>query len=433
MSQNTLLHCAGAPWLEAISVQAVFAALTAAGGTARCVGGCVRDHILGVDDAATEVDFATDLTPDAVIAALGDAGIKTVPTGIAHGTVTAIVKAAGFSESFEITTLRADIETDGRHAKVAFTDDWGADAARRDLTINALYCDAAGQVFDPLGAGLADLTARRLCFIGDAPARIAEDYLRVLRFFRFQARLAPDAPADSTALAACAAAVKGLAKLSGERIQAEMFKILALPRADRAIADMRAVGVLTALLGADASPQGVDILVGLCQLDDAAAADPLLRLSGLMQGQPVLVAAALADRWRLSRAAATRLTANAEALNLEASTAPDALRRTLYREGQERVCDALLFMQQAAADPAALAALLAVARAWRKPTFPLTGEMMQAAGLQPGPAMGRVARRVEDWWVAADFSDDPVALAAALAAAIGAEGADDGHDSPGPA
>ena len=190
----------------------------------RCVGGCVRDTLLGRAQAETEVDMATTLAPQNVMARLAEADIKTVPTGLKHGTVTAILPRGESHALFEITTLRRDVETDGRHAKVQYTDDWAQDAARRDFTINALYADADGQIYDPNGQGLADIGARRLRFIGAAAQRISEDHLRVLRFFRFHFTLAADKPMDAKAYAACCAAAEALQALSGERKQAELLK-----------------------------------------------------------------------------------------------------------------------------------------------------------------------------------------------------------------
>ncbi|MFM9936028.1 MAG: CCA tRNA nucleotidyltransferase, partial [Novosphingobium sp.] len=222
-----------AAWLSAPATQAVFEALERGGYGARAVGGIVRNTLL--DLPATDIDIATDALPEDTLRLAAAAGLKTIPTGLAHGTVTVISGGA----AYEVTTLRRDVSTDGRHAEVAFTADWAADAARRDFTINALYCDRHGEVFDPLG-GLADLDPVQVRFIGNAGQRIEEDYLRILRFFRFTATYVAHGVLDPAGLAACTALRGGLARISGERIQAELLRLLAAPHA---------VGVTRALIG----------------------------------------------------------------------------------------------------------------------------------------------------------------------------------------
>jgi poly(A) polymerase len=283
---------AGAAWLLRPETQVVLGALASAGHDARIVGGAVRNALLG--EPVTDIDIATTATPDEVTAAARAAGLGAVPTGLAHGTVTVIADGV----PFEVTTLREDVETFGRHARVAFTADWAADARRRDFTINALYCDRDGNVSDPLG-GLDDLAARRVRFIGDARERIREDALRILRFFRFNAQYAHDVP-DPDGLAACAAERARLAHLSAERVRAELLKLLAAPGAAPAIAVMFTHGFIVDVLGR--APR-IGLLERLVALDAAAqrTADPLLRLS-------VLAVAVdedrdhLAARLRLSRA-----------------------------------------------------------------------------------------------------------------------------------
>ena len=221
--------------MTAPATRAVTEALSAEGATVRFVGGCVRDAVLGRD--AKDVDIATPDPPETVIALLEAAGLKAVPTGIAHGTVTAVADGT----PFEVTTLRHDVETDGRHAKVAFTDDWVADAARRDFTLNALYCDADGALYDPVG-GIEDARRGRVRFVGDARARIEEDALRLLRFFRFHAHYGRG-EADATALAACRELAPLLANLSGERLRDETLKLLAAPESAPVVALMIDMGV----------------------------------------------------------------------------------------------------------------------------------------------------------------------------------------------
>src|SRR5215470_14951797 len=275
------------PWMLETATRDVLAALTADGDPARFVGGCVRDALLGRPVA--DIDIATPAPPDRVLALLARAGIRALPTGIAHGTVTALADR----RHFEITTLRHDVSTDGRRAVVAFTADWAADAARRDFTINALFCDAEGRVYDHVG-GLADLAARRVRFVGDARTRIREDVLRLLRFFRFYAQLGVPPP-DEAALAAAGELAPLLPLLSGERVRAELLRLLASPDPAAVLRLMQAHGVLAHLL-----PPGLDLdrLAGLVAVEQrvAGAADPLRRLAALLHD--AAAAAALGDRLR---------------------------------------------------------------------------------------------------------------------------------------
>jgi len=273
------------PWMTAAGTRAVLAALQAEGAAARFAGGAVRDAVLGRD--AADVDIATTGRPEDNVRLLERAGLRVIPTGLAHGTITAL--AGG--HAFEVTTLRVDVETFGRRARVAFTEDWSADAARRDFTMNALYADPEGQVWDPTG-GLADLAAGRVRFVGEPAARIAEDYLRILRFFRFLAWFGR-APADSAALAACAEGAKGLDGLSGERIAQELLKLLAAPDPLPALRLMAETGVAAHVL-----PVPLDE-AGLARLD---AADPVLRLAALVAGAGSAAVAAICARLKLSSA-----------------------------------------------------------------------------------------------------------------------------------
>ena len=256
-------------WMTCKSTTAVLAALAAAGAPARFVGGCVRDSLL--DRPVQDVDIATPTPPDEVIWLLTEASIKAVATGLAHGTVTAVIGRA----HFEITTLRRDVETDGRRAKVAFTKDWAADAARRDFTINALYLDPDGAIYDPTG-GLADLRAGRVRFVGDAAARIREDYLRILRFFRFHAHYGRG-EVDRAGLEACRALAAGVASLSGERLQGELLRLLGAADPTPVLRLMAAEGILAHIL-----PEAIRIerLAGLIEVDRAV--DPLRRLAALV-------------------------------------------------------------------------------------------------------------------------------------------------------
>ena len=384
-------------WLDLPHTQTLLDVLNKDGATTRCVGGCVRDALMGVATADTEVDMATDLPPEAVMTRLKKAKIKCVPTGLKHGTVSAILYEDDKPLVYEITTLRVDVTTDGRHADVAFTQDWAGDAARRDFTINALYADADATLHDPTGDGLADIKANRVRFIGDATARIEEDYLRVLRYFRFHFRLTPKADLEPQALAACQAAAVGLRGLSGERKQQEMLKIMALPAADKAARALHKAGLLRPVLGVE--PVDFNMLETMLPLSD----DPLLRLMSLLPSTDA--AQSLATALRLSKKQTLRLvTALERPLDLAAVPA------ALYFDGGQAVADrallALAYLPHGGqGDEAALQKAVAQAADYQKPRFPLTGAMMQKAGLPNGPAMGQMASALEHWWVAAGFPD----------------------------
>ena len=370
-----------APWLRTPAALAVLAALGDGGHQALYVGGCVRNALIGAD--ATDIDIATDAAPDRVTALCKAAGLRVLPTGIAHGTVTVI--AAG--DQVEVTTFRRDVETFGRHATVSFSSRIDEDAARRDFTINALYADAEGRVIDPLG-GLADLAARRIRFIGDPHARIAEDYLRILRFFRFHAWYADPAHGiDAEGLAACADHLDGLDALSAERIQHELRRLLCAPDPAPATAAMAACGALIRLLpGA-----GAHLLAVLVHVEEAAtlAPDWLRRLAALGGDDP-------SPRLRLSRADAARLAHLRD--GLESETPAHDLG---YRLGAIAAADILAL--RAALGTRELDPLdLAAAREAARQTFPVT-----AADLMPayaGPALGQRLKLLEDRWIASRFT-----------------------------
>jgi poly(A) polymerase/tRNA nucleotidyltransferase (CCA-adding enzyme) len=345
---------------------------------ARIAGGAVRDGLAG--RAVSDVDFASPLTPDAVLARLRAAGIKAVPTGLAHGTVTAVVAGRGF----EITTLRRDVATDGRHAVVAFTDDWEADAARRDFTINAMSLSRDGVMHDYFG-GRADLAAGVVRFVGDARARIAEDYLRILRFFRFFARYAT-AP-DAVAVAAIEASRDGLSRLSAERIWSELKLILAAPDPRAALALMHRSGVLALVVA-----EGFD-LGGLNNLVAAnAPVDPLLRVAALLAGD----AEVFASRLKLSNEEFSRLTALRAPFTLSPAS-PDAdLRRALADTQPEILITASWLAQVTPANWDSLRARLA---ATAPPLFPLQGRDLIALGIEPGPRIGQILDAVRAWWL----------------------------------
>ncbi len=366
---------------------AVMTALTANGAVVRFVGGCVRDAVAG--RAVTDIDIATPDAPEAVMALLKAAHIKAVPTGIAHGTITAVSGGKGF----EITTLRRDVETDGRRAVVAFTDDWVEDSARRDLTFNALYCDGDGTLYDPQ-SGLDDLRGGRVRFVGDPAQRLAEDVLRILRFFRFQAQLGI-AEMDRVGLAACRAAAAGLETLSGERIAQEMRKLLAAGAPTPTLRLMHETGVLAHILPTTSG--GLDRLADLSAREVGLdLVDPIRRLSALLPGAEA--ATALAERWRLSNKDRARLPA--------ALTPPDAFaadlsdrdqRWLLYRHGADLLIDWRLL---AGADDVSLA------QTWPIPRLPIRGRDILALGLEAGPSVGDILDAVETWWIDGDFTAD---------------------------
>jgi poly(A) polymerase len=401
------------PWMREPAVGALLAALGTAGVAARFVGGCVRDALLGQKIA--DIDLATPARPEEVMAALAGAGIKAVPTGIAHGTVTAVVNTPGPPRHFEITTLRRDVETDGRHARVAFDADWREDAARRDFTINAIYLDPDGTLHDPVG-GLADLKAHRVRFVGDAATRIAEDVLRVLRYYRFEARFG-GGKGDAAARAACRAAVPLLARLSAERVAGELLRLLALPAPVPALRMMAQDGVLAAVLPAATRLDRLERLVAV----EAAMPDPLRRLAALVEADADGVEG-MAERLRLSNAQRDRLAGLAPPRPIDPAADDRAQRRSLARLGGARFRDvALLAAADGALERTRLDRLLALADAWQPPRFPLSGHDVTALGLAPGPRVGRLLAAVRRWWEDGDFAADRAACVARLREIAGAE------------
>jgi poly(A) polymerase len=381
----------------------VFDALEAAGGPdcARFVGGCVRDAIMG--RTVGDIDIATTLEPEAVIAALKAARLGFAPTGLAHGTVTAISNHA----PHEITTLRRDVSTDGRRASVAFTTDWAEDAARRDFTINALYAARDGTLHDPTGRGLEDARAGRVVFVGEPDRRLAEDHLRSLRFFRFVAVLGRGEP-DPEALAACARAKDGIEALSGERVRAEMLKLLAADDPRTAVARMAEAGVLPKVLKAEADLARFDALVEI-EADQLFECEPLLRLAALI-GADATAAARLAQRLRLSNAEKARLLAAIDPVPvLKSWMSPREIRREIHRIGQPVFRDRAKLAWAASPRTATTMqwrGLVALSQGWTPPPFPLTGADVVKAGVPEGPLVGKVMAEVEAWWIDHDFLDD---------------------------
>jgi len=405
-AQQPAERIAPQPWMSEAATRAVLRALAPEGGAARFVGGCVRDALLG--RAIKDIDIATPLVPEEVMRRLEAAGIKAVPTGLAHGTVTAVAPL----RHFEITTLRRDVETFGRHARVAFTDDWAADARRRDFTLNALFLDAEGNVFDPVG-GLGDLRAGRVRFVGDAATRIREDVLRLLRFYRFHAHYGRGA-ADAEARAACRALAPLLPTLSGERVAAEMLKLLAAPDPLPTLRMMAEDGVLAALLP---EARRLDRLAALVPLEPAP--DALRRLGALL-GSDAGAAAAVAERLRLSNEQRERLAALA-APSVAVDLAGDerAQRRALHRLGADLYRDLVLLRAGQRGDAAQARRLLALAAGWRPREFPLKGRDVTAHGVAEGPEVGRLLAALEAWWEAGDFRADRKAALAELKRRMG--------------
>ncbi len=399
-----------AGWLRAPATQQVFAALNQNGHVARVVGGCVRNSLFAQlsghpsdVSGSTDVDFATTATPEETMALAAAAGLRTVPTGLKHGTITVI--AGG--EGFEVTTLRHDVSTDGRHAEVAFTDDWAVDAARRDLTINALYADADGTIFDPLG-GFDDLCDRKIRFVGDATLRIREDFLRILRFFRFFAQYGGGQP-DAAGLAACVAERGGLTRLSAERVHQELMKLLVAPGAVATLQIMMERGLLAEILPAVANVSRLDRLI-----DIDPNADPALRLAALC----VIVeedALRLARRLRLSRQETAILVLAARSQETDGLQHVDnqAARQLLYHYGAEDYIRRLTF--QRASNAIALGAddwlrLTQLPEQWPLPSFPIRGDDLIDLGLAPGKTMGLVLQELEQRWIRSDFRADRQSL-----------------------
>jgi len=391
------------PWMTAPETAAVLDALEAAGGPgcARYVGGCVRNTLIG--RPVSDIDIATRLTPEAVTAALKAARLKAVATGVEHGTVTAV----SGGKPFEITTLRRDVSTDGRRAVVAFTDDWAEDAQRRDFTLNSLYAARDGAIFDPTGHGVADARAGRIVFVGEPEHRVREDFLRILRFFRFLAWYG-SGPPDAAALAACEAFRGELKTLSAERVSKELLKLLAAEDPREAIGLMARTGVLGEILPAPVDLARFEAVVAI-ESDQLFEIDPLLRLAALLPDDQV-GAVQFAERLRLSNAERDRIAAAlAPAPVLKSWMSPREIRRALYREGAQAFRDRAKLAWARASRTAATPqwrGMIALGEGWVPPAFPLTGEDVIAAGAPKGPMVGQVLREVEAWWIDHDFIDD---------------------------
>lgn len=370
------------PWAQRPDFAALADALDMAGGETRLVGGVVRDTLLG--SAPDDIDLATRFKPEEVIARLKAADIKSVPTGLAHGTVTAVLP----SGPIEVTTLRRDVSTDGRHATVDFTRDWRDDAARRDFTINALYADYPGADVHDYFDGLADLSAGIVRFIGDPYRRIAEDHLRILRFFRFHARFG-DVP-DAEGLAACTARARDLMALSRERIASELLRLLVARRAAAVVALMVEHGIFAPVLP-EIDEAGATRMARLATLEAGAGVAPhaIRRLAALIPADPA-IAEQIGARLKLSNVDRKRLIS---AVQPSEDVAPRAL---AYRLGTAWAIDRLLLAGHAD---------LASIKDWEPPRLPISGGAIVSRGVAQGPDVARLLRQIEDQWIAEDFPD----------------------------
>jgi poly(A) polymerase len=386
-------------WLDLPETQLVISALGA--DNIRFVGGAVRDSLLQLP--VQDVDIATPLHPSEVMALAQAAGLKAIPTGIDHGTVTLVAQ----HKPFEVTTLRRDVNTDGRRATVAFTDDWQADAARRDFTINALYLDSNKQLFDYFG-GQADLQARRVRFIGDAELRIAEDALRILRFFRFSARYSA-LPLDAVGLQACVVRARDMMSLSRERIRDELLKLLGAQNPLPVLELMQLHKLFEVFLPEVTS---LDALARLVEREQHYnLPDPLRRFARLLPADAAIVSD-IAARFKTSRADRHRLVA---ASQIKPMADAAAMRAAVYAHGNLGAVDQLLLGPAPVAD---IATLLDLAQTWQAPRLPISGKHLIAAGISAGPAVSKALLGLESEWIALDFPVDQPSLDSLIKAAV---------------
>lgn len=386
------------PWMTAPATEAVLQALVARGIEARFVGGCVRDAVLG--RPVRDIDLATPAPPDAVLEAIEASRLKAVPTGISHGTVTAISR----KRPFEITTLRRDVETDGRQAVVAFTDDWREDALRRDFTMNALFATPEGAVTDYFG-GVADARAGRVRFVGDPAKRIAEDYLRLLRFFRFEAHYGRGEP-DPAGLAAAVAAAPKLTRISAERVRDELLRLLEAPNPVSVLRLMHSHGILSGHLRADWTLGTLDRLIHL----EGGKPDPILRLAAMLR-ETAEQARHMAEDLRLSNTQKERLVFLAEPpLHIGGGSSPAVLATACYRHGKDHVLDLLQLSAATSGDTEGLATALSFVTTLEEQRFPVAARDLLPLGAAKGPSLGRLMHDLEEWWIAEGFRPDREAL-----------------------
>ncbi|WP_332060526.1 CCA tRNA nucleotidyltransferase [Bartonella sp. CB74] len=393
-------------WLQHEHVQTLLRVLSLDGEEARIVGGAVRNQLLG--QPISDIDIATTCLPQKVIVRAEEAGFKAIPTGVAFGTVTVVAESC----SYEVTTLRSDIETDGRHAKVAFGRDWKKDAERRDFTINALYCDAAGQLYDAV-KGLNDIANRTVRFIGIAENRICEDYLRILRFFRFFAWYGAGRP-DVEGLKACVRLKDGLQKLSSERIWGEMKKLLSASDPTRALLWMRQSGILT-LIFPETEKWGIDAIHSLVKAEQAFGwkIDPLLRLESLLPPDSIRLHE-MAHRLRLSNKETMRLKKWAELELISQNCSDNFVQKLIYFHDRQPVLDQLSLSVAAAHADAQRGSEISqkaekyikfyqLAQKWQIPTFPISGKDLMKKGLPKGVLLGQKLKELEMIWIESGF------------------------------
>ncbi len=373
---------------------------------ARFVGGCVRNALMG--SSVSDIDIATQLTPDRVSDILLADGVAVHRTGIEHGTLTAVADGT----VFEITTLRRDVSTDGRRATVVFSEDWLEDAQRRDFRFNALYADIEGRVHDPLDGGLDDIATRSVVFIGDAEQRLREDYLRILRFFRFYATYGQGEP-DPAGVLACGKLREGLYQISAERVWTELKKLLSAPDPRASINAMLRAGVLEIILPDMAGLGLLDVVVAQ-DLEHGLTPDPMIRLMSLYSKDPDLMERLAADL-RMSNAERRRLVSAADDQTDLSHVLQEAeFRRILFRLGEQTFHDRARLVWAARPDiasPAYWKALMDEMSEWTRPLLPISGEDVIAIGVTPGPQVGEVLREVETWWVDSDFPEDVAVIA----------------------
>lgn len=393
-------------WLRSEPVQRILAVLNQGGDHGRAVGGAVRDSLMS--RAVTDIDFATTAVPETVIARAEAAGIKTVPTGIEHGTVTLVTSGNGY----EVTTLREDVETDGRHAVVRFGKDWQADAERRDFTMNALSVEADGTLHDPVG-GYADAIARRVRFIGDPDRRIAEDRLRLLRFFRFQAECG-EGPLDPAGLGAAIRARWDVLGLAAERLNHEFRRLVMAKGAAETLVAMQDAGILPVLLGGIGYPAR---FVRLAELEEKAGLTPVFpRRLAALAAQIIEDAERVTARFRLANA--DRDAMNAAVLNTGSwvePPRPDAAKVAAYRFGKSAFIDALaLTAVDRRGTLAEWAAAIHLITDWPVPELPIGGRDLLDLGIAKGPQIGAILRELERWWIEQGFRPDRTAMLARM-------------------
>jgi len=408
------LNLKNSKWLVAPSLLQVFDAIEVKGGKVRVVGGAIRNALMG--EGVGDIDLCTTLLPEETTQALEAANIKAIPTGLEFGTITAVVDKT----AYEITTLREDVETDGRHAVVKFGKDWTKDALRRDLTINALYCDRDGKLFDPLD-NMDDLKNREVRFIGEASERIKEDYLRILRFFRFFAWYGSGRP-DASGLKACAKLKGGLDDISAERVWIELKKTLEAKDPSRALLWMRTTGVLNIVLP-ESEKWGIDLIPSLLTVEELCKfeIDPMLRLMAVMPPRDDVVDA-FSTRLKLSGVETKRLMLWTKTPKVEQGTNQKTLEKFFYENDMQAVLDVLQLdiatlegRGEASADALKIAVgFLQQAQKWQRPTLPIKGKDLLALGQEAGPSIGKAIRALEAKWVESGFKLSKEELLAGL-------------------